>query len=282
MTRARWYTGFAVGLAGTCLIAVACSEFGAVDASAVAEAGDEHAGDTDGDGGIDTDADARDGDAAAPPRCASGCPGDAGPCGVRDNGGTTSFCIDATEVTEADYAAFTTQLLGAKIDAGPPCGAVTVRVPAATRGQASVPVTGVSFCDARAYCEWAGKRLCGNINGGPLVPADYVPSQSQWLHACTNGGVNDVRLSGSCNLDASAPLPSGKTCEGALPGLFGMVGNVWEWIDVPHDVESPMPYGGFVGGAYGSAPNYDCKSFFVAQGDLGFRAPDVGFRCCSR
>src|SRR5262249_39830790 len=74
------------------------------------------------------------------------------------------FCIDATEVTNAQYAAFLatnpqTSLQPARCTswngtyAGAYVGPLT--------GRDDYPVVGVTWCDAFAYCKWAGKRLCG-------------------------------------------------------------------------------------------------------------------------
>ena len=47
------------------------------------------------------------------------------------------------------------------------------------------PVTHVDFCDAVAFCAWAGKRLCGKIGGGELSFAELsLASESQWFAAC--------------------------------------------------------------------------------------------------
>ena len=48
----------------------------------------------------------------------------------------------------------------------------------------------VDWCDARAYCEWAGKRLCAGLGGReePPDPREGDPGSSEWQFACTNGG----------------------------------------------------------------------------------------------
>jgi formylglycine-generating enzyme len=255
---------------------VACTRFDAATDVPALDGGADAAGG-------DADSAALPVDAGTPPRCSTNCPGDAGPCGRRDDGGTSSFCIDATEVTEADYAQFVAQKIDVEVDAGLPCGTIKVRAPSASRGRGNLPVTGVSFCDARAYCAWAGKRLCGHIQGGPLRANQYVPAESQWYHACTNGTPDSVVLRGSCALDGSAPVEAGTSCEGALPGLFDMVGNVWEWVDLPQydKGDSGAPYGTFVGGSHTSKSSaYNCGSV-SALADLNYRTADVGFRCCS-
>lgn len=215
-------------------------------------------------------------------RCDSGCRGTAGACGVR--AGPT--CIDAREVTVADYRAFTESVQGATLDAGAPCEAVTVDVLGA-RPDDALPVTNVSFCEARAFCAWAGKSLCGKVGGGSLSdePLHVVTSQQgAWFNACTGGTPSPHLLlsDGGCQLGVSSPRAAGDGCQGGVPGLVDMVGNVWEWIDrvtYPEpDAAAPLSY--LIGGGYANDPGTTtCGSLLYAT--FGFRGQDVGFRCCS-
>jgi hypothetical protein len=120
---------------------------------------------------------------------------DAGECSVRGPtlvpvaGGM--FFIDATEVTVGQYAEFLTAKNGDT--SGQPadvCGWNDSYQPAALQNPSDWPASDVDWCDARAYCEWAGKHLCRDIgNTGPLAYDDlFVSSASQWFLAC--GGPN--------------------------------------------------------------------------------------------
>ena len=257
-----------------CLALLRCSAFsedgaGSSGGAPVDGAADAPAVEASALDGRPNDADA--GDAAPQHACDSSCPGTAGPCGVR----VGMLCIDATEVTNADYAAFMAARRNTMIAAGPPCGDVLVKN-VGTRTDPLLPVTGVTFCEARAYCIHAGKHLCGHVAGGPIVSTQTTTTDSAWYYACTAGtGVTTI-LNGHCQLDAAAPAPSGTTCEGSAKGLFDMVGNVLEWIDSVDDAGTGA---NFVGGGYPQPSNSDCS--FVSGGPIGLTAPDVGFRCCS-
>jgi len=107
------------------------------------------------------------------------------------------FCIDTTEVTQAQYKAFLdakgTDFSGQPSmcasrpyasSGGPGC----VWSPSTTP---NLPVMCIDWCQASAYCKWAGKRLCGKIGGGATPLSDFASTTvDQWYKACTvNGSV---------------------------------------------------------------------------------------------
>jgi len=182
------------------------------------------------------------------PDGAPGCPpGKGGPGLVRAG----TFCIDATEVTNQQYAAF----LSAKgtDTSGQPaaCKWNSSYVPSTEevvwpylKGRENYPVGNVDWCDAYMFCQWAGKRLCGKAGGGRLTTVDAAAGiTGQWFNACTGGGrlnypygMNLQRA--ACNIDAPTDaamyveeVKRRPACEGGYPGLFDMGGNLEEWVD---------------------------------------------------
>jgi formylglycine-generating enzyme required for sulfatase activity len=222
--------------------------------------------DVDDEGGIGRsfeDASVTDGPTTdAPPPPPPPCKGSAGPTGIKIG----TYCIDRTEVTRAQYATFlpaaATVTQSAKCSWNTSFPTVSV--------QDNLPVTNVDWCDAQAYCIWAGKRLCTKAeasNGcstGDLYP--YGPAHEV-------GRCNDK----SANRDAAVPVAS-LTCVGAL-GVHDMVGNVVEWID---SCEKEMGANDKCDLGYGGSWQSDlpCDTYIV-----GFTrssvSNDVGFRCCS-
>jgi formylglycine-generating enzyme required for sulfatase activity len=221
--------------------------------------------------------------------CASGLPGPT----LIDAG---AFCIDATEVTQGQYSAF----LAASVPvASQPatCQWNTSFAPTAGYdpvGSRDRPVVFVDWCDARAYCAWANKRLCGKIGGGAgSAGARTDAQQSQWFAACTNngdgrsfpyGGVTFQR--GACNTDAvstaSASVATYPGCQGGIPGVYDMSGNIGEWTD-ECDAENANPALTVCerrGGDYDNpAANSTCM--YLSPAARSTATETKGFRCCA-
>ncbi len=208
-----------------------------------------------------------------------------GPAVVRSG----TVCIDATEVTVEQYARF--------VNAGF-SGAPTAECPSPDSGGAvqctrptalKPPVTCVDWCEARAFCTWSGKRLCGSKSGGVLAAGDLnIAKVDQWFAACSLDGTRvypygDSYRPEACNTENSVSGPSSvevhASCTSSAAGPFDMSGNVAEWIDScsgAGDGELCMHRGGQY---KNSGKDAACK----ANGSVSRRSkyPDLGFRCCA-
>jgi hypothetical protein len=226
---------------------------------------------------------------------AGACPdGLDGPKLVRVTVPGGAYCVDATEVTRSQYAAWlatnpepAAQLPFCQWNSGfapkafwPPDAAID-----------DVPVTDVDWCDAFAYCAAASKHLCGAIGGGAPNYASYTDATaSEWYRACAGPGgqhypYGDAYDATACNgqdYGVGAPVAVGSlaTCEGSLPGLFDLSGNVWEWEASCDGWSGPGDHCRVRGGSYsdGKIP-LDCGVDATSKRAGG--GLNTGFRCCA-
>lgn len=262
----------------------ACGSFSSDDATSN-DAGTSNADGGGGGGGGDGGGAGGDGGGAA-------CPGNAGPPMVR----VGAYCIDSTEVTRGQYKEFFTAKGNDTSGQIPACATNTSFEPAdwpVSPGSEKKPVI-VDWCDAYAYCQWAGKRLCGRIGGGPMeaeLTQVKRADRDQWYAACSRGGTRafpygDTYEARRCNgeyadggdgtLDEVASFPG---CVGGYDGLFDMSGNVSEWEDAcTTDRADAECYAR--GDAFYEGEDVASCSSFRSHPRLGFTF-NVGIRCCS-
>jgi formylglycine-generating enzyme required for sulfatase activity len=214
-----------------------------------------------------------------------------------------AFCIDSTEVTNAQYAEFLTAQIQLNTQ-GPRCGWNTTFNPETLStngptcppfdpaGRASHPVVCVDWCDADAYCRWAGKHLCQKPGGGVVMNAG-MKNASEWVIACTGDGAGDYPYgmsaeAGRCvdklypsTTPGLRPVKDAAMCEGGVPGLFDIAGNAWEWHDDCDEKsangsdDTCHPRGGSFSSETVAAACLSETPFFRKQ-----VAGDTGFRCC--
>jgi Sulfatase-modifying factor enzyme 1 len=223
--------------------------------------------------------------------------------------GSGIYCIDAVEVTNAEYDTF---LTANPTTAGQPSycswnvgwtphGGWPYPVP-----NGNYPVAYVNWCQASAYCNYEGRRLCGMIGGGSAtatIANDYT--KDQWFNACTANGVNcsgggcypygtaynPTTCNGVSSVDGGSMGPADFNtlinCQGGSVGLLNMSGNVSEWEDScatssgsPQTDSCAVRGGSYLGDA--TALRCDAVQTQGANGTItrGYYGPDVGFRCC--
>lgn len=212
--------------------------------------------------------------------------------------GTHTYRIAKTEVLKGEYAAFLAsgaqpampQALcaekaeGHAIPATPDC---RWDLPA----NAEEAVQCADFCDAFAFCAWAGGRLCGDGTG--TATPDQYGSCDEWKFACSPDGkpypYGDFIDGDICNYQSGGGIAKKGAYEKCVTkaGVEQISGNVSEWLScfevLPPFVtgmKDPIPVAFTAGGHYESlATEGTCK--MPVGGRPLLRLPTQGIRCCA-
>lgn len=104
------------------------------------------------------------------------------------------------------------------------------------QGLENHPVTHVSYRDALAYCEWAGKRLPTEAEVEYAARGGLVQKRYVWGDELLSGGKHMCNIfqgkfpdynSGEDGFIGTAPVDAFEPND---YGLYNMAGNVWEWV----------------------------------------------------
>lgn len=227
------------------------------------------------------------------------CPGTLGPDMLRLPEG---FCIDKTEVTRGQYEAW---LDGKPSTSGQPsaCADNDDYTPTCSWSPGSnkteQPVVCVDWCDAQAFCQAAGKRLCGKLGGGGASPFESYddPKVSEWQAACTSGGKYEYTYGNTFDTDICrdadaddyttwglADVGSFTQChspDAAYAKVFDLSGHVAEWENSCVD-DSPEAPCRIRGGSYQHhAHGTRCAMGKELKWPRTRKIDSVGFRCCA-
>lgn len=228
------------------------------------------------------------------PICSAGacvCPGTGGPSMVAMPQG---YCIDSTEVTYAQYhdwqsTAPATGLMPSY------CTSWKSSYNAGSGSGSHHPVGDVDWCDAYAYCQGVGKRLCGKIGGGSNLFADLADAGlSQWFNACSSGGTyaypygntyEPQTCNGADHSAAVSTVGSLAGCDSSVlgyTGVYDLSGNVFEWEDSCTGATGMSDGCRIRGGSFVNAGGtYLTCALDVGGANRYGTSYNIGFRCCA-
>lgn len=182
----------------------------------------------------------------------------------------SDFYLDTNEITNEDYARFVRQTRHPA-----PSHWIDGTYP---KGEATLPVYNVSWFDAKAYAEWAGKRLPFEAEweyAARGTDGRIYPWGNEWIDELSNSG-EDKR---------GKPVAVGQFRRGASPfGILDMAGNVAEWVAddfklYPGSSAKPLAgYKVYRGGSY-AFPKVQLLTVARWSEEPTAKFPYIGFRC---
>jgi hypothetical protein len=201
--------------------------------------------------------------------------------------GSERYCIDRYEgstsasancattsyfVTPGDYPAGfpllvnSSGLTGSVTVAGGPYTLVAQTTPLYACSKANVhPANYISYFQAKRACENSGKRVCTLAEHQKACGAATYPYGDTYDGSACNG--KDANKGGVVNTGSMT------SCEGTVPGLFDMTGNVVEWAQC--DASSCWR---IAGNFWGLASDLVCNK--VSGNYASAENDGQGFRCC--
>jgi len=266
---------------------------------------------------------------AAPPRtaCPTSLPGPRMVLVTTPKG--VPYCIAATEVPQGQYFKFL-EAKGAD-PKGYPAGDMSGQIPECETnktyasvmqegdgcyhyyeawdpwgGHPEYPVGCVEWCDAYAYCAWAGKRLCGKVGGGRGTFDDAANAElDQWYNACSQGGKTKYSygdqedatrcvskaytdaVSAQTGTEVVAPRPPGEAehCHGTespYDQIVDLSGNMGEWVDI-RGTDRPGGHSFGIRGYLNYAPGEEEQTLLCGWATEHYEHSlytRIGFRCC--
>lgn len=191
-----------------------------------------------------------------------------------------SFYIDKFEVTNAQYKRFIDET---KREA--PKNVVNSDYTIWKNGTypeelANHPVVNVTWYEAKAYCEWAGKRLPTAIEWEKAARGPYG-NVYPWGNEFFMGYANLYTKGVSYKIQQTVPVGTYEKSK-SYYGVYDLAGNVWEWTaSVPPNSKDPADIRrvakgggwGYNGNKYTSRASYGI--FFTAD----YTSNCLGFRC---
>ncbi|MGH7496582.1 MAG: SUMF1/EgtB/PvdO family nonheme iron enzyme [bacterium] len=152
-------------------------------------------------------------------------------------------------------------------------------------GGLELPVVGVDWEDAEAYCDWLNQLQLDQLGRSQSVWENFLfrlPTDDEWEWAAGHnerlypwGNVAPTRKHANFDQELICLTPVGSHAAGATPeGVMDMAGNVWEWTS---SWESEKKEKRFVrgGGAFNDAATLRC---FTRDAHAQDRSRFIGFR----